>query len=288
MLMADYENYSQTAKSYDSTRTSTGCEIWYGELLGHFGDLNQLEILDAGCGTGNYTLALAQYVRQVTALDVNEAMLGIARQKVAYSELKEKITLKHGLINELPFENNSFDAVMFNQVLHHLDPRGTIEFEQLRVALKEAERVLRPNGLIMINTSSRLQMRHGFWYLELVPEARQQGVDHMVDTNDLKRFLNESGFDLVSRTVPLDCVLQGESFYDCCGPVSAEWRSGDSIWSLASADELSSALAKVKDMDASGVLMDYMQTQDQGRRDYGQITFWVAEKRKKANADATQ
>ena len=277
--MIDYENYNLTATSYDNTRSATGCKIWYGELFSHFGGLSNLNVLDAGCGTGNYTLEMAKYVNHVSAIDVNETMLEMARNKIENSGLKEKVGITQGSITELPYEDCSFDAVMFNQVLHHLDPHvDNTDFAQAKLALASAARVLRPGGLVMINTSSRLQMRHSFWYLDLVPEARSKGVSHMIATEDLKSILKTSGFDQFSRTIPLDSVLQGEAFFKHDGPFDAKWRSGDSIWALASDDELTAAIETAREYDAAGTLANYMTEQDTGRSRYGQITFWTAVK----------
>lgn len=276
--MADYQDYNKTACFYDETRSATGCGIWFGELLSHFESLERLKVLDAGCGTGNYALALAKHVEHVSAIDVNGAMLAMASEKIGDNPLASKIDFDCANLTQLPFEDCSFDAVMFNQVLHHLDPKGEDKFKQLRLVLNEAARVLRPDGLVLINTSSRLQMRHSFWYLELVPEARQQGVDHMAGTDDLKELLHAADFELVSRTIPLDSVLQGPAFFNHLGPYESSWRAGDSIWSLADDIELSTALTKIAEMDAAGTLREFMEQQDQGRQNYGQITFWVAKK----------
>ena len=122
--MSHYENYSQTAGSYDTTRSAIGSEIWLGQLLARLNNLGTIKLLDAGCGTGNYTLELAPHVAHITAFDMNDAMLGEARTKTQTAGLSDKVDFHAGQLLNLPFENESFDVVMFNQVLHHLEQIG--------------------------------------------------------------------------------------------------------------------------------------------------------------------
>ena len=274
--MSHYENYSQTAGSYDTTRAAIGAEIWLGHLVETFGDLAKLRVLDAGCGTGNYMLALAAHVGHVTALDMNEEMLAEARQKATRAQLDEKIEFVADQMLDLPFEDGSFDAVMFNQVLHHLDPEEKSGFENLRGAMAEAARVVGNDGLIFINACSRVQMQRGYWYYSLIPGARQRGLDRTIGTQDLKDVLAGLGMGSVSRTVLLDALLLGEANFNARGPLDAAWRAGDSIWALASDDELAAALTKIAEMERDGLLEAYMNDLDDDRRLVGQTTFWCA------------
>ena len=122
--MSRYEAYEQTAGHYDSTRSAIGIEIWLGNLVSNFADINKVRILDAGCGTGNYALALAPRVSRVTGMDLNEQMLTEARRKAVASALTDKVLFQLGEIPNLPFTDETFDAVMINQVLHHLDVKS--------------------------------------------------------------------------------------------------------------------------------------------------------------------
>ena len=74
-------------------------------------------------------------------------------------------------IDALPFEDGCFDAVMVNQVLHHLADSPPDGWPMLRRVLGEFARVLRPGGVAVINTCSHEQLRRGWWYASLVPEA---------------------------------------------------------------------------------------------------------------------
>jgi SAM-dependent methyltransferase len=94
-------------------------------------------VLDAGCGTGVLTRLLAGWpeVATVVGVDIAPALLATARQLAAHLP---NVTLEVADAQELPFEDDCFDVVIFDSTLSHL-PRPDR-------ALAEALRVLRPGG----------------------------------------------------------------------------------------------------------------------------------------------
>jgi ubiquinone/menaquinone biosynthesis C-methylase UbiE len=101
-------------------------------------------MLDIGCGPGHIPLLVADRLADCTvvALDLAPAMLAIARRKLDASPHKDRIELVLGDAKALELEGGSFDAVFSNTILHHMtDPRPF---------LREAARVLRPGGVLLI------------------------------------------------------------------------------------------------------------------------------------------
>ncbi len=274
--MSTYEDYTQTSASYDATRTAAGYEIWLGHLLASERSLQSLRLLDCGCGTGNYSAALAPYVGHITAIDLNQAMLEKAKQKIAMHQLAERVQFEQGSMLDLPFEDGTFDAAMFNQVLHHLDWPGDSRFSGCEQAISEAARVLRPDGLLFVNACSRRQLGSGFWYYHLAPNALKDVIRQQVPSSGLKTMMQAHGFSVTSRSVPLDATLMAHSaYFDATGPLHAPWRAGDSFWSLADRSELTNALDKVRQLDAENRLQQFLDTHDAERPHIGQMTFWV-------------
>ena len=75
--MSNYENYAEAARHYDGTRgIPVGVEIITGCLAQGGTPLAQQYLLDAGCGTGNYSMALLPQVGRISAVDMNDSMLG--------------------------------------------------------------------------------------------------------------------------------------------------------------------------------------------------------------------
>jgi ubiquinone/menaquinone biosynthesis C-methylase UbiE len=79
--MIEFENYHDTSKSYDQTRTPIGIEILLGCLASTPRPLSEHRVLDAGCGTGNYITALKGKVGDLCGLEFNEGMLARAARE---------------------------------------------------------------------------------------------------------------------------------------------------------------------------------------------------------------
>ncbi|MEX1126969.1 MAG: metalloregulator ArsR/SmtB family transcription factor [Vicinamibacterales bacterium] len=94
---------------------------------------------DLGCGTGHAASALAPFVHRVLAVDRSGEMLQAARRR-----LREypNVEVRRGELESLPIGDAELDAATLLLVLHHLS--GPAD------ALREAARVLKPGGRILI------------------------------------------------------------------------------------------------------------------------------------------
>lgn len=271
-----YETYDETSRHYDRTRLAVGAEIILGCLAGLARPLAELAVLDAGCGTGNYSRAIVGAVGRVTALDISRGMLEAAQAKLAAEAAAGRVEFQRGAIDRLPFEDASFDAVMINQVLHHLDDEPGANFPAHRRVFAEFARVLRPGGGLVVNTCSQAQIRDAHWYYRLIPVAAEAVRKRFVPLDALRDLLAARGFDCRGSFVPVDAVCQGPAHFDGRGPLDKAWRDGDSVWALAGAEELDRALARVRALDAAGALDAFVAEHDARRAEIGQITFLFA------------
>lgn len=144
--MAWFDNF---AKDYDS---------WYLTKLGSFVDMvekNLIEemanfkknenVLDLGAGTGNYSIWLAEKGLKVTALDQSTEMLDIAKEKAKEKNLELNWQVSDA--QSIPFASETFDAVVSVTAIEFM--------ENPKEVLKEALRVLKPNGRIVIGVLTR-------------------------------------------------------------------------------------------------------------------------------------
>jgi len=111
------------------------------------------EILDIGCGAGNYALKLLQVLPQsnVTLNDLSSVMLQKAMERVQPTT-QGSVTLIPGDIREIELPENQFDIVTAGATLHHL--RTDAEWE---LVFKKLYRSLKPGG--------------SFWIIDLIEQS---------------------------------------------------------------------------------------------------------------------
>jgi ubiquinone/menaquinone biosynthesis C-methylase UbiE len=102
--------------------------------------------LDVGCGRGNHAIELARrFTFQVTGIDPIESNLVTARHSLSETGLDGRVTFAEGSVEELPFENMTFDLVWCRDMLIHVP--------DLRRGISECGRVLKPDGHMMVYTT---------------------------------------------------------------------------------------------------------------------------------------
>jgi ubiquinone/menaquinone biosynthesis C-methylase UbiE len=277
--MSSYENYTQKAKNYDKTRQPIGAEI----LVGCFAQTpvppDRAVVLDAGCGTGAYSQVLLGHVGRIEAVDLNPGMLDVAQQKLSKAQAEDRISFHSARIDELPFEDTTFDGIMINQVLHHLRDDPSRGFPAHYQVFQEFARVIKPGGVLTVSTCSQEQLRHGYWHYSLIPKAADALRNRYAPLDELMEILDDCGFAHRGRFAPVDFPIQGEAYFDPRGPLSKEWRDGDSVWSLADEDLLNRALYRIQILNERGELEDYMARNDALRPHLGQATLLFATRR---------
>lgn len=106
--------------------------------------------LDLCCGTGDWTLALAQAVGpagQVVGLDFSDVMLQEAQRKVRAANLRDRITLRQGDAMDLPYSDNSFNLVTIGFGLRNVPDANQV--------LREMTRVVKPGGQVVCLETSQ-------------------------------------------------------------------------------------------------------------------------------------
>lgn len=150
--------FDTIAKDYDK---------WYIDKIGKFVDETETrlalglflperhkEVLDVGCGTGNFSLKLAQLGCEVTGIDMSREMLALAQRKISETELK--VVFQYMDVYDLKFPDNHFDGVF---------SMAAFEFiQEPQRAYNEMFRVLKPGGSLLIGTIN-LDSKWGELYL---------------------------------------------------------------------------------------------------------------------------
>lgn len=141
------EFYSEFSKNYDKIFPLNSKKL---ELIDNtFKNLNKkrekIKLLDVGCGTGSYALALAEKGYQLKAIDLDPEMISLAESKLEEKEPKPDFYRMRMLNLKDKFKSDSFDGIyIIGNVLVHLSKK---EIEQF---LKIAAELIKEKGKIFI------------------------------------------------------------------------------------------------------------------------------------------
>ena len=142
--------FDTISKEYDGLNRviSFGIDIkWRKKVVEIVNKQQPDTILDIATGTGDLAINLAETnATKIIGLDISSGMLDIGKQKIKKKALDSKIEMVLGDSENMPFEDNAFDAITV--------AFGVRNFETLENGLKEIYRVLKPNGTFVILETS--------------------------------------------------------------------------------------------------------------------------------------
>lgn len=137
--MSIQKAYNEWSETYDSDENLTR-DLDQQVTREALASLHFHSILEIGCGTGKNTAFLVQIGAHVHALDFSEGMIEKAREKVKAENVEFSVA---DLTQKWPCETTSYDLIVCNLVLEHID--------DLSFIFSEAFRVLEPGGRFLIN-----------------------------------------------------------------------------------------------------------------------------------------
>lgn len=127
---------------------SLGIDVkWREKVVEIVGKNNPKQILDIATGTGDLALMMAALKPdRIVGLDISVGMLEVGKQKIAKANLTDKIEMIVGDSEEMPFDDNTFDAITVSF--------GVRNFANLNKGIAEIARVLKPTGVLVILETS--------------------------------------------------------------------------------------------------------------------------------------
>lgn len=127
---------------------SLGTDVkWRKKVVATVAATNPKSILDIATGTGDLAIQMVNTgAEKIVGLDLSEGMLKVGRRKIEERKLASKIEMVQGDSENLPFEDNSFDAITV--------AFGVRNFEDLEKGLEEINRVLKPGGIFVVLETS--------------------------------------------------------------------------------------------------------------------------------------
>ncbi len=127
---------------------SFGIDIkWRNKVVAIVKATNPKNVLDIATGTGDLAISLAETnAEKIIGLDISPGMLNVGKEKIKAKNLDAKIDMIIGDSENLPFDDNTFDAITV--------AFGVRNFETLEKGLADILRVLKPNGTFVILETS--------------------------------------------------------------------------------------------------------------------------------------
>ncbi|WGH75329.1 bifunctional demethylmenaquinone methyltransferase/2-methoxy-6-polyprenyl-1,4-benzoquinol methylase UbiE [Tenacibaculum tangerinum] len=143
--------FDNISEDYDGLNRviSLGIDVsWRKKVVQLVGENNPQQILDIATGTGDLALMMSELnPERIVGLDISEGMLQVGRQKITKANLSNKIEMIVGDSENIPFPDNTFDAITVSF--------GVRNFENLDKGLTEILRVLKPGGkFVVLETSN--------------------------------------------------------------------------------------------------------------------------------------
>lgn len=179
-----FDNFAVEKGDYDVFSKKSNLKLM--EMCIKFGKIKPKSIvLDIGCGTGTFTKIMDDFGFRCSGLDISPNLIKIAEKKYPH------IYFKIGDAENLPFESDSFDAVLLSGIIHHLpDPSK---------CAKEVFRILKPGGVFIAFDPNRKNPFMWIYRDRSSPFYSSKGVtknERPVLAKEIGRIFKKEGFDI--------------------------------------------------------------------------------------------
>ncbi len=193
------------ARDYDSMDHAAVNQAFVDDLLA--GGEVRGDVIDLGTGTAQIPILLCQQTDdcRVMAIDLSIAMLDLARLNIEVNSLIDRISLAHVDSKSLDYDDDAFDVVISNSIVHHIPEPSA--------AIAEAVRVVKPGGRLFFR--DLLRPADGATVERLVatyaagadPHQRQMFDDSLraaLSLDEIRDIITSLGFDSTSVTATSD------------------------------------------------------------------------------------
>jgi len=184
---AEWYQADDVAEAYEDKRFSRGGRLIDRRekraVMEALGPVEDERVLEIACGTGRFTVALADAGADIVGLDISSAMLQQGREKARSAGLTDHLEFIRGDAGRLPFPDDHFDAV-FAMRFFHLADTPLAYLEEMRRVAKDQ---------IFFDTFNRFSTRSLYnWALPMGSRLYSRG--------EVDRLVSDAGLTLVDAT----------------------------------------------------------------------------------------
>lgn len=148
-----------------------------------------MKLLDAGCGEGRNLEYFMQSGYPVYGIDKNENFISYLRQRSGLPETEAEAHFRTETVEQMSFDNESFDVVISNAVLHFAK-----DDNHFRAMLAEMWRVLKPEGMFFCRLATSIGIEKRIEHIEgrhyLLPDGTRR---YLADETMLLRLTHQYG-----------------------------------------------------------------------------------------------
>jgi demethylmenaquinone methyltransferase / 2-methoxy-6-polyprenyl-1,4-benzoquinol methylase len=165
--------FDNISKHYDFLNhfLSLGIDkIWRRKMIAELVEVQPKSILDVATGTGDVAINTLKQLKindlHIVGLDISPEMLNVGKKKIITEGFADRIDMVVGDSENLGFHDNKFDAITVAY--------GVRNFENLERGLSEMQRVLKPNGKLVVLEFSRprvfpFRQLFNFYFKNILP-----------------------------------------------------------------------------------------------------------------------
>lgn len=128
------QNFDENLFRYDENEPFPPRHKFFYSLLE---EVKRKQILDCCCGWGFTSVKLAKRGAFISGIDISPKTIKLAEKNAQFNNVSKSIKLKNMSVQQMSFDDNTFDYAVGLGALHHLN---------LELAAKEIRRVLKPGG----------------------------------------------------------------------------------------------------------------------------------------------
>ena len=181
-------HFNKEASEFDFERTASGYRLRHRLVESLIAELYSPSsvALDMGCGTGEYTLSLAQAGFEVLGGDFSKSMLAIAKSKVKGCRFAQKIQLIRLESTKLPFRNEFFDVIICIALLDWVPDSSRL--------LVEINRVLKHQAKLIVCVDAIWSPYRIYRKTQSILTRRVKRYARIFNSRELKRVFMACGF----------------------------------------------------------------------------------------------